>query len=170
MPSPTSLPPSIFGKRAIVDLTQPKVQSFIIIIVIVCLLYEVFYEALFVNFPILNIFRWLMMCSIIIYREGLDLTLSTGKDFPMHSLGKDWWWIEWPYSTKTRELLGDPNEFPNTSLVLMGHGHSQSYLRDWIDQDWMDLRPLQLQEHSRAVLKNVALKSKLVDAIWRTVP
>ena len=89
MPSPTSLPPSIIGKRAIVDLTQPKVQLFIIIIVIVCLLYEVFYEALFVNFPILNIFRWLMMCSIIIYREGLDLTLSTLKDFPMHSLEKD---------------------------------------------------------------------------------
>ena len=40
--------------------------------------------------------------------------LSTGKDFPIHSLGQHWWWIECPYFTKTRELLGDPH----TSLVL----------------------------------------------------
>ena len=40
--------------------------------------------------------------------------LSTEKDFPIHSLGQHWWWIEWPYPTKTRELLGDPH----TSLVL----------------------------------------------------
>ena len=47
--------------------------------------------------------------SIIIYREGLDWigfntvhsSLSTGKDFTMHSLGKDCWWIEWLFSTKS---------------------------------------------------------------------
>ena len=48
---------------------------------------------------------------------------SSGKDFPIHSPGKDKWWIEWPHSTKTRELLGNPprlpSRFPRTSIVLI---------------------------------------------------
>ena len=50
-------------------------------------------------------------------------SLSTGKDFPMHSLGTDWWWI-WTYSTKTRELLGNPPHlplrFPSTLKMSLG--------------------------------------------------
>ena len=32
-------------------------------------------------------------------------SLSTGKDFLMHSLGKDWWLIEWPYSKNSGAIV-----------------------------------------------------------------
>ena len=72
--------------------------------------------------------------SISIYREGLDLTLSilprhTEKDFPMHSLGNDWWWREWPYSTKTWELLGEPPPLPSwaSGKIMMTDLASSSF-------------------------------------------
>ena len=50
----------------------------------------------------------------------------------MHSLRKDWWWIEWPLQcTKTQELLGNPpslpSRFPSTLGKSLGHG-------GWISQ------------------------------------
>ena len=39
--------------------------------------------------------------------KTVNPSLSTGKDFLIHSLGKDWWWEECTHPTKTREFL-DP--------------------------------------------------------------
>ena len=65
--------------------------------------------------------------SIIIYREGLDLTLfnpslSTGKDYPVHSLMMNRMAVLW--SRVSGNLLGIGDGFPNTSLVLMEHGYN----------------------------------------------
>ena len=76
----------------------------------------------------------------------------------------DWWWGECPYSTKTREVLGNPSPppstletylelrsqeisqvlgnllgvrdgFPNTSLVLVEHGYNPNM---FLDQNGMN--------------------------------
>ena len=81
-------------------------------------------------------------------------SLSTGKDYLIHSPGKDWWWpystkiweLLYPCSIKTREVLGNPSPMPkrfpetrgqpegnlewkgggfiNISRVLVEYGHS----------------------------------------------
>ena len=94
--------------------------------------------------------RWLWRWPLRHHSHGrigfntANPSLSAGKDFLIHSLGKGGWWIEWPYSTKTQELLGNPPlcplRFSSTVEISLGH-------LGWISQHLPRFDVAQIQYH-----------------------